>query len=159
MPTSLVCWNDKLDRTVPRVSEFTYTLTSGAMVPREGYPILAATGALTQATIDAFLGTSTEVNYLNYDATSLGTDALGFIVDMGGQVKKLISFEVIMRSGTGFVTTVRRYATTDDVMVNTSIAVAEAALSTTGNPYCRFVVTSFDSTTGYIDLRMKWISK
>ncbi len=160
MSTSLVRWNDKAGKSIPRVDVYTYSITSAVATPLvAGYPALVSFGALTQATIDSYLGTSSDVNYLNFDATSLGTDAIGFIFDMAGQCKQLVSVGIVMRSGTGFVTTVERYATPNDVMVNTQLAVAEAALSTLGNPYARFVVTSIDSTTGYIDVTVKWISK
>lgn len=159
MPQSLAYWDDRLGKSVAREEVFTYVLTSGAMVPKQAYPVLLTTGALTQATIDAFLGSSTEVNYLNFDATSMGTDALGIIVNMAGQVKSLEYVEFIMRSGTGNVTTVRRYATAADVMVNTQLAVAEAEKSSSGNVSARCVITSLDSTTGYLTVKLGWISK
>ena len=103
--TSLFNYQEKFGRTQPRVLRLNWKITDAVtIVPVPlGVPVLTTFSAISaQATIDAFLGTTSEFNYLAFDATSMGTDGFGVIVDMKGQAARVDGFKCTVYSGTDF---------------------------------------------------------
>lgn len=121
-----------------------------------GYPMLvgsAASGDLTQASIDAYLGVSGDITAAtSFGSTAMGTDALGYVINMGGQAKSalwahadsfLTANAAFLSVGAGTVTT---------ALPNT--LTAGFAVTPAGNLYGRFVVTNLDSQTGSVKIQL-----
>lgn len=86
--TALMYWNDKLQSTQAHVLKFAYEITGAKTISDglAGYPTLTLFDAASaQSQIDNFLLTSSEFTAAQFDATSMGTDAFGVIVDMRGR--------------------------------------------------------------------------
>lgn len=158
---SLFYWQEKLGKTQPRAVKFSYTVT-GAGTASEliaGNPVLTQRGAIaSQAIIDTFLGTTTEFNYLAFDATAMGTDAVCFIVNMLGQVDKAL------------IMTYRRYdsagALVTEIKLPVVAALTNSSLTTqfakgaNGNMAARVIDTGLDAaTTGLYEVTLEWIAK
>lgn len=161
--TGIFYWNDKLPKTDPRQLTLTWKITgaTACVASPVGAPTLATYTALTQPTIDGFLGTVSEFTAAQFDATSMGNDAFGVLVDMGGQVQQLVGFEIRCYSSTGGSTLVTRQAlagTLADSTLQTAIQ-----LGAYGN--LAFKVDfgntpDFDGlTSGTIQATIYWIAK
>ena len=100
--TSLIYWQEKLAKTQARRLRISWSVISGAFTECvAGNPVLLTQGAIaTQAVINTFLGTTAEFDYLAFDATSMGTDALGLLIDMKGQCAKVLAMHLNMYSST-----------------------------------------------------------
>lgn len=165
--SSLMPYSSVWLKGAPRRLRLTYYITAAVTVsPR---PLLAGPGSLAvfgaiaaQSTIDNFLGTTSEFNYLAFDATAMGADAMGVIVNMGGQAADLISVEMACYSGSGLATLVSRHAQKSATLTN-SVLATEAALGANGN--IAFKVDwgntpDFDGlTSGTILCDINWIAK
>jgi len=158
---SLMYYSDKLGKTQPRILRLVYHLASAAVTNIvQGYPVYTTFGAISaQSTIDNFLGTSSEFNYLAFDATSMGTDAFGFIVNMGGQCKMVTHMIAAMRSSTYLATTAFAAAEggSSAALTATTLETAVAA-GTSGNIAGKLVISSLDSTTALLQIEIGWIA-
>lgn len=110
LSASVMPWNSKvqtgevcfLDVILPITAAKTVNVASQRM------PVLAFFDAITQADIDAFYGSTNEVPVADFDATAMGADAFGLLVDMGGHVESAHLMSAVCYSGTGGATRVER---------------------------------------------------
>jgi hypothetical protein len=108
--------------------------------------------APTQAVIDAFLGTTNEILAAGYGTTALGTDAVGFLIDMGGQCASLINIEIRVFSGTSTATKTGALAWGSSTALPNTLT-TDAQLGANGNIGCHFVCTGLDAITdGLVEL-------
>ena len=118
--------------------------------------------AFTQAIIDAHLGTTSEFTAAQFDATSLGADAQGVVVDMGGQVEELISMTGRCYSATAGLTLIE-VAVEDSSTLTDSTLITECAKGASGNVGIKIDWTSspdFDGlTAGLVEIKFNWRSK
>jgi hypothetical protein len=149
------------------VSEFRFTITGTNTVtplPIDDASCLEgqAAGAFTQAIIDAHLGTSSEFTAAQFDATSMGADAQGIIINMAGQVDELLMFEGICYSATGGATQ-SMVADIDTATLTDSSLQTECALGANGNVGVKVDwgnSPDFDGlTAGQIIIRIHWRAK
>jgi len=101
-------------------------------LPMDDRSCLALFAAPTQAVIDAHLGTSSEFTAAQFDATSLGADAQGILINMSKQVEDLIFVNVRCFSSTAGVTLVERACKKSTVLTDSSL-LTEAAVGAFGN--------------------------
>ena len=158
-------WNDAIESGQPVETKLflsiagtgsvvTLTSLSGPAI----FPITDA--APTQATIDAFLGTTAEIDLLAFDATAIATDTFGLLVNMGGQVKDLIACRIESNSGTAGVTEVVNVMQPTAAGLTASTCASELAKGANGNIALRSVMTGFDAlTAGVITITLYWMSK
>lgn len=162
--TSLMYVQEKIGKTNSRMLHYVYDIT-GAKTSSpiiQGVPILTAYDAIAaQSTIDNFLGTSSEFVIAAFDATSMGTDTIAFIFNMGGvngQAFKVVNAQASFWTGTGAVE-VAGYVKAVSTLTNSSL-VNEAAVGASGNMALRVTLAGLDAaTSGKIDLMVHWISK
>jgi hypothetical protein len=149
------------------VSEFRFDITAAVTqspLPIDDVSCLNgfAAAAFTQALIDAHLGTSSEFTAAQFDATSMGADAQGIIIDMGGQADELVYVECQCISGTEGTTTVNRRAKASSTLTDSTLA-TEAALGANGNIGVKVDwgnSPDFDGlTAGQVIIRVHWRSK
>ena len=121
-----------------------------------------AAGAFTQALIDAHLGTSSEFTAAQYDATSMGADAQGIILDMGGQCEDVLFMAAKCYSaadgGTQVELGVKKSSTLTDSTLTTEVAVGA-----NGNVGIKLDWTNspdFDAlTAGQVVIDLYWRAK
>ena len=137
------------------VSEFRFTIDGAATqarMPIDDARCLSGSAAaiFTQALIDAHLGTSSEFTAAQFDATSLGADAQGIIIDMG------------CYSATGGATQ-SIVAVEDITTLQDSTLATECALGASGNVGIKIDwgnSPDFDGlTAGIVLIRVHWRSK
>ena len=162
-PISLTPWSSSLARAEPYILhvEFAITAAKTFRALSAGYPALPFADALTQAQIDNFLGSSGEISVLKYDATAMGDDMFGCIIDMKGQCAELESVFYVCHSGTGGLTSVSGKIAAGTMADST--ASTGALLSANGNPYVRIAfgnTPDFDAlTSGVVTLQLTWLPK
>jgi hypothetical protein len=148
------------------VSEFRFTITgtnTTTNLPIDDVAALSgqAAAAFTQAIIDAHLGTTDEFTAAQYDATSMGADAQGIIIDMGKQVDELLMIEGVCYSVTGSTQSFVADGITS-TLTDSSLQ-TECALGASGNVGVKIDwgnTPNFDGlTAGQIVLRVHWRSK
>jgi hypothetical protein len=165
--SSLMYYNEVWGKGAPRVLRLTWHITAAVTVSSR--PLAAAPGVLVtfgaisaQSTIDNFLGTTSEFDYLAFDATAMGADTMGVIVNMKGQAADLISVEAACYSGSGLATSVFRHAQKSTALTASTLA-TEAALGSSGNVAFRIDwgnTPDFDGlTSGTIIADINWIAK
>lgn len=168
--------NEKHGKTQPRYLEYTFQITAAKTVvafPR-GAEILPSFDALTQAQIDAYLGTTSEFLVTQFDTTSMGTDAFGGLINMTGgivsqgasspsyfqpqgQAASVISCEITSMTGAGLATRVQSASFGPTGLAPTSLT-AGCALGANGNIAFRGVLTGLDAlTSGLILVRIGWV--
>lgn len=168
---ALTYWQQNMGKSVPHTVEFSWTIT-GAGTYSEivvGQPVLQLRAAASsQAQIDNFLGTTSEFNYALLGSTQMGTDAIAFIVNMGGQAAKAVYAECSFWSEAGYNMNTIEGSDTDPLVQNQRvppIALADTltpkyALGANGNLAAAFVLTGLDAATvGMITARFAFISK
>jgi hypothetical protein len=158
---------EKLGLTQARILNFTWEITGAKAVTEtpQGIPVLYSFDAITQAQIDAFLTTpfstsSSEFDGDAFDATSMGTNAFGGIIDMRGQAMDAIWIDSQCNLD----------PTTDGLVHNSDVKVAtlsttaladniEVAVSSAGNLAFKQTVTGLDAATdGLIRIQIGWLS-
>lgn len=162
--TSLVYWNEKAQSSQPRSLKLVYTITgAGTSTDALRSPSLTTYGAFaSQSVIDTFLGTTNEFLLAAFDATAMGADAFGGVVNMGGQVAEVISMTAKCYSGTGGSTLVTR--SVEDLSTLTA-STLETAVAKGANGNIGFKVDfgntpDFDGlTAGVIEIEILWRSK
>lgn len=158
--TSLYLWNEQLQDGTARHLQLVWNITAAktASLARPQSAVLSSFDAITQAKIDALLGSSGEFTAAQFDSTAMGTDAFAAIVDFGGQCRHLVRAEIRTLSGTGGGTVVVRN-TADSGLTDSTLA-TEASKSAAGNVAVRAVLTGVDAlTAGQIVLDLWFISK
>ncbi len=127
--------SDALQRSQPEILRFAWKITGAVTFAKltEGMPTLVTTTAIaTQAVIDTFLGTTSEFDYLAFDATAMGADTIGVIVNCEGQIKKVLYFKAYYRSGTDLVDLVTRGDHASATLTASTLA-TEVAAGANGN--------------------------
>lgn len=158
--TSLFYWNEKLPKTQPRTLKFLYDITAAkTMSPLvQGIPVLHSFDAIAaQSDIDNFLGSSSEFALAKFDATSMGTDAVAFIIDMKGQAAKCLTAKVSSILSTGIVDVSKQIQFSS---LTASTLETKAELSSAGNIAIKAVLTGLDALTdGTVLVEVEWIAK
>lgn len=161
--TSLFHYQDQYEKGLCRKDSFIWTITGAAasnLVPQQS-AVLSTYGALTQAQIDAFLGSTNEFNYLDFDATAMGADMFAAIFNYDGQVQSVSSVVATCYSSTGGSTQVIRQTEADGLAASTVETAAE--LSSLGNVAVKVNfgnTPDFDGlTSGTIQIDIYWVSK
>ena len=168
--TSLFYSNEKHAKTQPRSMDFTYQITAAKTVTAypQGTDSFTFFDAITQAQIDAYLGTTNEFLAAQFDATAMGADTFGGLIRMSGSPSTLAQAAVAVRmeamcySGAGNATLVSR-AALGSAGITASTLETAVAVSTTGD--LAFKVDfgntpDFDAlTAGIIVIRVYWIAK
>jgi hypothetical protein len=161
---SLSYWHDGHGKTQPRQLKLLFDITGAAaaslIVP--GAPVLFGFTAtpLTSTLTDAFLGTTSEFPTADFDATSMGADAFGGVINMGGQCKKVV--QMVARCYSSSNTVVTRQCPGGTALTDTTLT-TECAVGAYGN--IGFKVDfgntpDFDGLTdGTIEIIIDWISK
>ncbi len=124
----------------------------------------------SQTTIDNFLGTTNEFLIAQFDATAMGTDAFGFIVNMSGQATglnttnnkaqaaQLLCATISMYSGSQGATAVNEGVVSVATLTSSSLA-TECAVGSYGNLAVRAILSGLDIlTVGIIVARLHWVS-
>lgn len=149
-------------RTLTLIHEITAAVTVAARPLSAETGSLPMFGATSQATIDAFLGTSSEFTAAQFDATALGADAMGLIVNMDGQAADVVSFESTCYSAAGLTTAVTRTSLKVAAGLTDSSLTTQLALGADGNIGLRIDwgnTPDFDGlTAGQIVTKIHWIS-
>ena len=160
--TSLVYTNEKMLKTQPRPLKFIYNITAA----KTNSPIPVGSGsftaydALSQATIDAYLGTSSEFLAAAFDATAMGANEFAVLMDMKGQCGKILGAKIEYWDATGATLNIqlKSWAVTT---LTASTAANECAVGAYGNIAVKFTdVTGLDAaTTGYLIVTIDWVAK
>jgi len=161
---SLMHWSEKLQRGESRELDLFFNISAAKTAAEvQAMPVLHTFDAFaSQAVIDAFLGTSSEFLLAAFDATSMGADAFGGVINMQGQAKEVIAMSAKCYSGTGGATLVERVVQ-DSAALTASTLATELALGSSGN--IGFKVDfgntpDFDAlTAGLIHVKIIWKSK
>jgi len=155
----LFFWQDRIGKTNPHVVQFMYQITAAKTVSQlpQGTPTLTSFDALaSQAVIDDFLGTTNEFLLAQFDATSLGLDAFGCIVNFGGQADQLYMVEGYVDDLTTRVEKAMPAVTT----LTSSSLTNQCAKGANGNMAARLVMTGLDAlTSGIIVIKFYFKSK
>lgn len=174
---SLFYTNEKHGKTQPRYLTYTFQITAAKTVvvfPR-GSEILATFDALTQPVIDAYLGTSGEFTAAQFDATSMGTDAFGGLINMTGgvvsqganplsfaqpqgQAAQVVSVEITSKTGANLATRVISESFGPTGLTASSLT-AGCAVGANGNIAFRGILTGLDAlTSGLIEVKIGWVA-
>lgn len=156
--------DDRLKRSQVDEVKFDISITAAktaSQFPLQNAPMVLMfdTGDSTQAAVDTLLGVANDVTYAtSFSATSLGTDAIGFVI-AHGSAKKAISCFITYRGTVGDTTTVL----VNFVGEGASQTVLASALSNkfavtpAGNLYGKAVVTGIDAcTTGTLQIVLRF---
>ncbi len=159
---ALTYWHDGHGKTQPRKLRLLFNITgaktASLIVP--GAPVYHFFDAATQALIDARLGTTSEFTLADFDSTSMGADAFGGVVDMGGQCRKVV--QMVARCYSASNTVVTRQVQGGTTLTDSTLA-TEAAVGANGN--IGFKVDFGNTpdmdglTAGTIEIEIDWISK
>ena len=172
-------WNDQLGKVDPNVTRLYFNITAAktlaAVVPNTAQ--LTFFDALaTQSVIDTFYqgggaaitlpngqagpGTPNQFPLAAFDATAMGTDALGVLINMNGQVKQLVEASVSVYTGAGGATTTGATHVLPSATLTNSSLTTQAAVSSVGNVALRSVITGLDAlTSGIVVVSIAWIAK
>lgn len=165
MTQPLFYWEQGHVSTQPRLLRLLWQITAAKTVSpvRAGLPALPTFDAYSaQATIDDYLGTSSEFTAAQFDATSMDADAFGAVVRMAGQCKSVDAMIARCYSGTAGATLVELMVGSSSVLTDSTLETA-VAVGADGNIgfKCNFGNTpDFDGlTAGYILVDLLWHSK
>lgn len=160
---SLFPWSGQLEIADVRTTRLCYQITGAVTVS----PLPANTASLTffaalssQAQIDDFLGTSSEFLYTDFGSTAMGADAMGIIVNMGGQAASLVGVIGNVYSGSNGAT-----GTPQGVVASalTDTLATQCELGANGNVAMKFAwgnTPDFDAlTAGLIVIDILWTAK
>ena len=158
--TSLYYYGQELAQAIPYDLTLAYSISASRTVSPspQSHASLITFGALTQAQIDNYLGTTSEFLAAQFDGASMGAESFGVLVNMLGQGKSVHGFEshAALLAGTTVVQSLGSSVTT-----LTSSAVAnQIAVGSSGNIAMKFSITGFDAlTTGSLIVRALWFPK
>jgi hypothetical protein len=161
---SLMYWNEKVQRGESRELDLVFNITGAkAATEVQAMPVLHTFDAFaSQAVIDSFLGTTNEFLLAAFDATSMGADAFGGVINLAGQAKEVLYMSAKCYSGTGGATLVEKLVQDSSALTASTLA-TEVALGASGN--IGFKVDfgntpDFDAlTAGTIAIKIIWKSK
>lgn len=162
--TSLFYYNDQWGKVIPRCLRLEYKITAAVtaspIIPNSGS--LITFGAIaSQSVIDNFLGTVDEFDYLAFDATAMGADAMGGIVNLNGQALAATEMVAECFSGTGGSTLVTRQVQAGTLTDST----LETAYQLGADGNLAFKINwgntpDFDAlTSGTIVVSLYWVAK
>jgi len=158
----IIYWNEKLGDTQPWSLKFIYDINGAKdislVIP--GQPIYHSFDAIAaQATIDDFLGTSSEFTIAQFDATALGVDAIGGVIKMNKQVAEGVMMRVSLRSGADGSTIAEDNVSFVASLTDSSLT-TQAAVGADGNIGWRAVVAGLDAATaGLVVVEIDWLAK
>jgi hypothetical protein len=145
---SFILSNDSLARHQKASIELIYNITGAkagkfaALAPQALVVYDAVTTTTFQAQIDALLGSVNEFDAADFTSTAMGTDALGIVLDCGGQIAAVHSVEIqsladsAQASQLGAVTP----------LINSSLpTIARIEKSALGNLGLQLLVTGLDA--------------
>jgi hypothetical protein len=168
---ALQYWSERLGSSQPQVLRLRWSITGAAAASAQelALPVLASFGAITDAAIYGFLhksngelATASEHTAAAFDATAMGADVFGGVVDMYGQCKKLLNMVAVCYSGTGGATKVEQSVAASTAMTASTLA-TECANGTNGNPAFRAVfgnTPDFDGlSAGQIHIDLEYLPK
>lgn len=161
--TSLIYYNDQWSKVNPRVLRLEYKLTAvktaTSIIPNSAS--LATFDAFaSQSVIDSYLGSTNEFLLAAFDATSMGNDTFGGLINMCGQARKVTQMIASCYSASN--TLVTRQVQAGSALTATSLA-TEVAVGDQGN--IGFKVDfgntpDFDAlAAGTIVISIFWVSK
>ena len=145
---SFILANDSLARHQKASIELIYNITgakAGKFAPLAPQALVAYDASvITQAAIDALLGSTNEILASVFTSTAMGTDALGLVLDCNGQIATVHSVEI--RSLADSAQAGQLGAVT--ALTNASLAaIARIEKSALGNLGLQLVVTGLDAAT------------
>ena len=156
--------DDRLKRSQFDEVKFDIRITgakTASQFPLQNAPLILMfdTGDSSQAAVDSLLSTDDDITYAtSFSATSLGTDAIGFVV-AHGSAKKAISCFLTYRGTAGDTTTVL----VNFIGEGASQTVLASALSNkfavtpAGHLYGKAVITGIDAcTTGTLQIVLRF---
>ena len=158
-------WQDQYLKGVAKCDTFILNIPAAGVGAITAVPsqsaLLSTTSALTQATIDAFFGSVNEILADKYDATAMGADSQGVLLNYLGQVEKLCYVEASCNSGTGDGTVVPRSAKDTGLTASTiETAATKTALGNIGLKFNWGNTPDFDAlAAGTIVIKVYWVSK
>jgi hypothetical protein len=143
---SFILSNDSLARHQKASIELIYNITgakAGKFAPLAPQALVAYDASvITQTAIDALLGSVNEFDAADFTSTAMGTDALGIVLDCGGQIAAVHSVEIqsladsAQASQLGAVTP----------LINSSLpTIARIEKSALGNLGLQLLVTGLDA--------------
>lgn len=169
-------WNEKLGKSIPHELVLTWKITGAkTVVPHLlSLPVYTTFDAIaSQSTIDSFLQTTNEFTIAQFDATAMGTDAFGCLVNMSGatsqqtsttfgglvgQVASASVMEASVFSGTYNATTVNANANSGSLTAST--LETAFAVGAYGNLAFKMVASGLDAlTSGIIVVRLLVVMK
>jgi hypothetical protein len=127
-----------------------------------GYPIIFGTATntapLTQAAIDSFLGVSGDITAAtSFGSTAMGTDSIGFVINMQGQAQSALWEEAVLYDSTRIFVMAAGAGTTTTALTD---ALSSAfAVTPAGNLYGRLVVTGLDSSSNLLRVKLAYYLK
>lgn len=158
---NLTYYNQQWMKTDPNVTTLFFAITAAKTVQSipMGPPVLAFFDAITQPTIDGFLGTTLEYLAPQFDATSMGTDAFGVLVSMQGQASAGVAAEVFVYPTPA--TAGVRFATQAGTISSSALAAnVQYQRGIYGDLAIKTVLTGVDAlTTGLIIVKLYWIAQ
>jgi hypothetical protein len=150
---SYILANDSLARHQKASIDLIYNITgakAGKFVALPPQALVAYDASvITQAAIDALLGSVLEFDAADFTSTAMGTDALGLVLDCGGQIAAVhgIKIHALTDDGAGAVAQATQLGKVAP-LVNTSLAaIARVEKSALGNLGVQMVVTGLDAAT------------
>jgi hypothetical protein len=163
--TSLFLKSDALQRSQTQELKLYLKITgakTNASLSLVSYPVLLGYDAtdLTQVLVEGFLGhTSTAACATIFDSTSMGTDTIGFVLDMQGQCQTVLGYHSeVMQTAGGTPANASILVQATQAALTSSNTSAVAAYD--GDIYGRIVNGNLDSATaGYIKLTIFFRSK
>jgi hypothetical protein len=154
----LFFWQDKLGKANPHCVQFLWQITAAQTISQipQGTPVLTTFAAIaSQSTIDDFLGTTNEFLIAQFDATAMGVDSFGCIVNMAKQADELYAAEAFFDNGT----LVQRVIPSVATLTSSSLS-TQAAVGSYGNLAMRAVLTGLDAaTSGILGMNFYFRSK
>ncbi len=160
--TSLVYLNEKHAKSQPRQLIFRFDVTgakTNSPVPIGADVYTTYDAIASQAVIDGYLGTSSEFLVAAFDATAMGADEFGMLVNMKGQAAKVLGARAVFYAEAG---TVGIELNAKAVSALTASTVENAcAVGANGNIALKLTgVTGLDAATdGYLVVEIHWIAK
>lgn len=160
--TSLYYYQDQWGKVQPRILRLQYRITGA----KTCVPIISNSATLTtydalasQAVINDFLSTTNEFTLAQFDATSMGADTFGVLVNMSLQCKTVVMMVASCYSATN--TLVTRQVLGGTLAASTlETAVQVGAFGNIGVKVDFGNTPDFDGlTAGTIDIAVHWISK
>jgi len=161
MATSLFYYNDQWGKVQPRILRLQYAITAATTCK----PLVSNSASLTtytaiaaQATIDDYLGTTSEFTIAQFDATAMGADTFGALVQMNGQCKSVVM--MVARCYSASDTLVTRQVAGGTLAASTlETAVQVGAFGNIGLKIDFGNTPNFDGlAAGTIDIEIHWIA-